>query len=141
MHSISIAAASFSLATQALLAQAYIPPQELFSPLIFQKALRVASNFSSPTLYPQYTDVSGEWLYFKLNTWTTGFFPSLLYALDERVAMCSNSTLNPANTPDGTDWLSLARMWSAPETGMERTNTLGHDVGFVSFPFQDELKV
>ena len=134
-------AISLCVIVHALFTLASIPPQELFSPLIYQKAIKVASNLSTPVLYPQYTNESGDWLYFKLNTWTTGFLPSLLYALDERAELCSNSTTNANGTRNGTDWLSLARAWSAPEIAMERSNTIGHDVGFASFPFQDELKV
>ncbi|EJD01239.1 d-4,5 unsaturated-glucuronyl hydrolase-like protein [Fomitiporia mediterranea MF3/22] len=113
------------------------PPSELFSPLIAQKISQIASNFSSPTLYPQYTDSSGKWLYFPTDTWTTGFFPALLYSLNTRASFCKTSSSNDGLNE--TDWLTLAWGWSAPEVGLETNNSVGHDVGFLSFPFQEEL--
>ena len=115
--------------------QAATPPSELFSSLIAQKASQLASNITSPVLYPQYTDASGKWQDFFADTWTTGFLPTLFYALNSRASLCNDSGLN------GTDWLTEARIWSTPEIPLEAQNTQGHDVGFLSFPFQEELLV
>lgn len=116
------------------LTRAATPPAELYSPLIGQKVLTIASN-ESVGLYPEYTDrTQGIWKYFDPNTWTTGFFPATLYALNTRSQLCSA-------VENGTDWLSLGRQWSTGEIPFEINNTLMHDVGFVSFPFQEELLV
>lgn len=109
---------------------------ELFSSIIPQKITVIASNFTGSGSYPQYTDSNlGEWQYFPADTWTTGFFPSMLYAMNKRSTICQGNGLN------GTNWLEEARRWSTDELPLETTNTLGHDVGFVSFPFQDELEL
>ena len=111
-------------------------PDELFSPLIAQKVLATAQTVQSPSKYPQYTDrVKGVWEYFNPDTWTSGFFPSTLYALHERASLCPSSELN------GTDWLLLAQTWSAAEVPSETHTGVGHDVGFLSFPFDLELEM
>lgn len=130
----------FGVGTLALCTRAASPPAELFSDLIAQKVSAVASNLSSPALYPEYTDADGKWQYFVADTWTTGFFNSLLYALHNRSLACSD-TQSSDGTLNTTDWLGFARAWTVPEVALETTNTLGHDVGFVSFPFQDELQL
>lgn len=112
------------------------PPSELFSSLVAHKIATTATNVSQQGQYPQYTDSTvGEWQYFPTDTWTTGFFPAMLYALNTRASLCQTDDLK------STDWLSEARQWTAAEVSLETTNTLGHDVGFVSFPFQEELKL
>ncbi|TDL27623.1 glycoside hydrolase family 88 protein [Rickenella mellea] len=109
-------------------------PVELYSPIIGQKLLKIASNETAGQ-YPEYTDrENGAWQYFDPNVWTVGFFPSTLYALNNRSKLCPSLS-------DGTDWLSLGRQWSTGEIPYETTNELVHDVGFASFPFQDELLV
>ena len=40
-----------------------------------------------------------------------------------------------------TDWLSLGRTWSAAEIPLEVKTGVGHDVGFLSFPFAEELEL
>ncbi|KAH8100222.1 d-4,5 unsaturated-glucuronyl hydrolase-like protein [Cristinia sonorae] len=110
-------------------------PQEAFSPLIPQKILATANTLRSPAQYPQFTDrVSGTWQWFSPDTWTTGFFPTTLYALHTRSQLC------PGSVGD-TDWLALARRWSAAEIPLETKTGVGHDVGFLSFPFSEELLV
>ncbi|KAF7796235.1 hypothetical protein EIP86_007409 [Pleurotus ostreatoroseus] len=116
------------------------PPAELFSPLIAQKILATAKTQHNPSQYPQWTDrTAGVWQYFNPDTWTSGFFPATLYALSARAALCPNSSA--AQGLNGTDWLALAQMWSAAEVPLETNTTVGHDVGFLSFPFVDELAV
>jgi hypothetical protein len=108
---------------------------ELFSPFIQSKVFNVA-NAHVPTTYPEYTyPNNGSWIYFPADTWTTGFFPATLYALYERSLMC------PSASSVDADWLNLGRSWSTAEIPLETSNDLGHDVGFVSFPFAQELKM
>ncbi|KAL5508057.1 hypothetical protein ACEPAH_5675 [Sanghuangporus vaninii] len=123
------------LASHVVHATAASPPPELYSSLVAQKVSQIASNNSSPTLYPEYTDATGKWVDFIPDTWTSGFFPAMLYVLNTRVGLCNDSTLLE------TDWLSEARRWSSAEVPLEAQNTQGHDVGFLSFPFVQELLV
>jgi len=107
------------------------PPPELYSPLISSKILTIAKHESNPPTYPQYTDrVAGIWKYFSPNTWTSGFFPVLQYAMNTRAELC--------NQTNGSSWVKLGRQWSTGLIPLEKSNTLGHDVGFVSMPFQEE---
>ncbi|THH31547.1 hypothetical protein EUX98_g2642 [Antrodiella citrinella] len=113
-------------------------PVEAFSPLIAQKVLATANTLLSPAQYPQYTDrIEGTWQWFSPDTWTTGFFPSTLYALNARSTLCSKDSGNLKET----DWLELGRTWSAAEVPLETHTGVGHDVGFLSYPFMDELVV
>ncbi|TDL27624.1 d-4,5 unsaturated-glucuronyl hydrolase-like protein [Rickenella mellea] len=125
---------SISLTSIALSACASTPPVELYSPLIGQKVFKIASA-EVANQYPQYTDtVNGIWKYFDQNTWTVGFFPTTLYALNTRAKLCPSLA-------GGHDWLSLGRQWATGEIPFEVVNGLQHDVGFASFPFQEELVV
>lgn len=115
-------------------ADAATPPAELYSPLIAQKVLKTAQSLSNPPTYPEYTDRTvGNWIDFVADTWTTGFFPVTLYALNTRATLC--------NTSDGPSWVELGQQWSTGEVPLEAHSTLGHDVGFVSMPFMEELKM
>lgn len=116
-------------------------PSELFSSLVPQKVLSTAQSTQSPPKYPQWTDRNqGAWQYFTPDTWTSGFFPSTLYALNTRAQLCNKTQ---GTSGDGglkeTDWVGLGRMWSAAEVPSETKTGVGHDVGFLSFPFADEL--
>ncbi|KAH9948114.1 glycoside hydrolase family 88 protein [Amylocystis lapponica] len=114
----------------------YELPEELFSPLVAQKILATALAPPSPIEYPQYTDrTAGIWRYFTPDLWTTGFFPATLYAMHTRAQLC------PANSGNETQWLELGRQWSTPEIPLEAKNKVEHDVGFLSYPFVDELAV
>ena len=107
---------------------------ELYSPLIASKVDAIALSKPSPASYPEYTDnVEGIWQYFTPTTWTSGFFPALLYLLDTRNKLCP--------TPNASDWLALARDWSLGLVALEDDKNLDHDVGFLSYPFQQELLV
>ena len=111
-------------------------PAELFSPLVAQKVLATANTTQNPPKYPQWTDrINGTWQFFSPDTWTSGFFPATLYALNERLSIC------PTDELKATDWLGLAQAWSNAEVPLETKTTVGHDVGFLSFPFIEELKV
>ncbi|EIN08034.1 d-4,5 unsaturated-glucuronyl hydrolase-like protein [Punctularia strigosozonata HHB-11173 SS5] len=123
-----------------MLSLALTAPPELFSPLVSQKILAIAQNTSSlaSRVYPQYTTRdTGSWLWFVPDTWTTGFFPATLYAMQDRSTLCPKSV---ANTK-GADWVDLGRAWSTAEIPLEINTGVGHDVGFLSFPFVDELAV
>lgn len=111
-------------------------PSELYSSTIGSKIFAIAEKEPAPPLYPQYTDrTQGTWQYFDPNTtWTTGFFPATLYAMHTRQTLCPSES-------DETDWVSLGRSWSTGIIPFETHNDLQHDVGFVSFPFQEELQM
>lgn len=132
----------FLLSVTLFLAHAFgytqLPP-ELFSPLIAQKLLATARLAqSNPGSYPQYTTRdTGEWLFFGADTWTSGFLPATFYALAERAALCPSST----NGTTKNQWLDIARSSATGEIPLELHTSVGHDVGFLSFPFVDELTV
>ena len=113
-----------------------LPPQ-LFSPLIAQKLLASAQKTQGvPTTYPQYTTSdTGVWQYFPSDTWTSGFLPATFYALAERATICPG-TMNGTTTAQ---WLEFGRTSATGEIPLEVHTTVGHDVGFLSFPFVDEL--
>jgi len=114
-------------------------PPELFSPLIPQKLLATAQLAQrTPTLYPEYTTRdAGAWLFFGADTWTSGFLPATFYALAERAAICPRSM----NGMTSAQWLEIARSSVTGEIPLEVLTHVGHDVGFLSFPFVDELTV
>jgi hypothetical protein len=117
----------------AVAAKPNLPTDLLFSPLIAQKVATTANSFSGT--FPQYTTRdTGKWLLFSPNTWTSGFFPVTLYAMNTREQLCPQSA-------SGTDWLAKGRDWSLPLVPIETHNTVQHDVGFISYPFQEELLV
>ena len=110
------------------------PPPQLYSPLISSKVRSTATSESNPPIYPQYTDSTvGQWQDFVPDTWTTGFFPATLYALNTRAKLCG--------TGDGGTWVQLGRQWSTGEIPLETNNTVGHDVGFLSMPFVEEYNM
>ncbi|KAE9395807.1 d-4,5 unsaturated-glucuronyl hydrolase-like protein [Gymnopus androsaceus JB14] len=121
-----------------------VVPTELFSPLIPQKIANTANSLPSPIQYPQYTTTwnvtnPGIWLDFIPDTWTSGFFPASLYALNTREALCGATSANALGIAD---WLELGRSTSTGLIPLETNNTnLQHDVGFVSFPFSEELLI
>ena len=107
---------------------------ELYSPLITPKVRAIAEAEPNTANYPQYTDtIQGAWKYFTPTTWTSGFFPSLLYLLDTRSKLCSSH-----GQPN---WLALGRDWSIGLVSLADDKELDHDVGFLSYPFQQELLV
>ena len=120
----------FALSLTARFIAAATPPPELYSPLLSSKIRTTAQGESNPPKYPQYTDATGKWQDFIPDTWTSGFFPTTLYALNTRAKLC--------NTGDGDAWVALGRQWSTGLIPLETKNTLFHDVGFVSMPFVEE---
>ncbi|KAA1477060.1 d-4,5 unsaturated-glucuronyl hydrolase-like protein [Dentipellis sp. KUC8613] len=113
-----------------------LPHDTLFSPLIETKLRATAHNISgTPTQYPQYTTRdSGEWIYFPADGWTTGFLPATFYALRTRAQLCGNSS-------GEAEWLEEGRRWATGEVPLETHTGVGHDVGFLSFPFVQELEL
>src|SRR6266702_1437757 len=116
--------------------QPQLPPQ-LFSPLIAQKLLaRAQLTPGVPTSYPQYTTRdTGVWRYFCADTWTSGSLPATFYALAERATICPR-TLNGTTT---TQWIAIGSSSATGAIPLEVHTSVGHDVGFLSFPFVDEL--
>ncbi|KAG6919912.1 hypothetical protein DXG01_013261 [Tephrocybe rancida] len=114
------------------------PPAQLYSPVIPKKILATFKALPNPVKYPQYTTTTGTWQYFSPDTWTSGFFPATPYALNERKSVCPAT---PANALGLADWLSLGRAASTGLVPLEAGNGQGHDQGFLSFPFVEELAV
>jgi hypothetical protein len=124
----------FLLLTSCSVLAADLPTDLLFSTLVAEKVARTANNFSGT--FPQYTTRdTGDWLYFSPNTWTSGFFPATLYAMNTRRQLCPDADASQS------DWVALGRAWSLPLVPIETHNTVQHDVGFISYPFQEELLV
>ncbi|KIM49493.1 glycoside hydrolase family 88 protein [Hebeloma cylindrosporum] len=129
----SIIISTFPLSALALAAI----PSELFASLLPQKVLDTFNALPSPIQYPQYTDtVAGEWVYFSPDTWTSGFLPTIGYAMNTRKALCGAT---PTNGLGSADWLSLARSASNGLLSLNASRSIAHDVGFISFPFVEEL--
>jgi hypothetical protein len=127
---------SLKLSTMAFAASA---PAELFSPLVPAKVAAAFNALPTPVQYPQYTDTTaGKWLFFSPDTWTSGFFPVTGYALNTRKALCGAT---PANGLGQADWLDLGRAASNGLLDLDANHGIGHDVGFISFPFVEELLV
>jgi hypothetical protein len=114
-------------------------PSELFSSLIPQKVLATFHALPSPIQYPQYTNTTtGDWIYFDPFTWTSAFLPTIGYAVNTRTKLCDAT---PSNSLGMGDWLNLARSASNGLLSLNTGNGIGHDVGFLSFPFVQELAV
>ena len=109
-------------------------PRELFSPLVPQKVL-ATYQASPPLRWPQWTDRAGKWEYFPPRTWTSGFFPASLYALNTRRNLCGATS---ANGLDAADWLALGRS-SSRGLPLDGNGGVFHDVGFIGLPFIEEL--
>ncbi|KAF8061608.1 glycoside hydrolase family 88 protein [Lyophyllum atratum] len=135
MHSILALLSGCVLAVEA--AKSTVP-NELFSPLVPQKVLATFKALPIPTKYPQYTTTSGTWQYFSPDTWTSGFFPVTGYELNTRKNLCPAT---PANGLGIADWLAVGRAASNGLIPLENGNGQGHDQGFLSFPFVEELIV
>lgn len=117
------------------IALAQIVAAELYSPLIPSKVLATANKLNNK--FPQYTDSSaGVWKLFSADKWTSGFFPATLYALEKRKSLCRATSANGQNTAG---WADLGRKTSAGLAALTKTNNVGHDVGFLCFPFVHEL--
>jgi len=134
---------AFSLSTALAL---NLTSNKLYATQTYTKLLTGALNSSalSSNLYPHYTTKdSGRWEWFGLSApntdgkgdgWPAGFFPSMMYLLNEREGACKG--LAPL-----ADWVSLGRAWSTPLLALHTNNTIQDSIGLASLPFQDELKV
>ncbi|KIY62716.1 glycoside hydrolase family 88 protein [Cylindrobasidium torrendii FP15055 ss-10] len=132
-----LALASFT--AEVVLAQS--PPSQLWSSIVPKKIKAAYDSVTTDRPYPQWTGIKtdvGDWQLFPADTWTSGFFPSTLYALNARLSMCGATESNGLGQAD---WLKLARTNSASLASLTKSNTVGHDVGFLAFPFMDELRV
>ncbi|KAH7104068.1 Six-hairpin glycosidase [Auriculariales sp. MPI-PUGE-AT-0066] len=129
-------AQSALLAALATSVSAWTAPATLFDPLVASKVLATAKTVQNPPKIPSITSTSGTWTWSSANSWTSGFFPATLYQLSKRECMCSGSTSVNGSTPD---WRGLGRTWSAALVPLHWHNGVGHDVGFLSWPFVDEL--
>jgi hypothetical protein len=114
------------------------PPKELFSSLIPQKIQKTYNALPHPVQFPSYTNrgstEQGKWVFFEPDFWTAGFFPATLYEMHTRQTLCNG------DAPSGrVDWLALARSASSALVDLAGHNSQGHDVGFLSFPFIEEL--
>ena len=113
-----------------------LPTTVLTSPLIPQKVLATFNALPNPVKYPEYSTTDGIWQYFSPDTWTSGFFPATLYAIKTRLDLCYSSATNGLGAAD---WLTLGRAASSSLIPLEQKNSVEHDVGFLSFPFVEEL--
>jgi hypothetical protein len=121
-----------------LLVKSAKPPPELFHPLVPKKVLATFQALSNPIKYPQYTTTNGIWEHFNPDTWTSGFLPATGYAINKRKTLCG---VSDANGLGAADWLTLSRAASSGLIPLETKTTVGHDVGFLSFPFVEELSM
>ncbi|KIM30247.1 glycoside hydrolase family 88 protein [Serendipita vermifera MAFF 305830] len=102
------------------------------SPLIYSKYDKSSATYRTNS-YPHLTGAGGSWSWVGNDWWTSGFFPETLYLLHERSQKCPGKT--------NIDWLARARKWSEGLVPLEVSNTVGHDTGFLAYPFLAELKV
>lgn len=111
-------------------------PAELFSPLVAQKVHATFNLLPNPIQYPHTTDSTlGKWGLVSPVWWTSGFIPATGYLLNTRKTLCGN----PSNELGTTDWLKLSRSASTALLSLSDAGGIGHDVGFISFPFVEEL--
>ncbi|KAG8742530.1 hypothetical protein FRC10_001297 [Ceratobasidium sp. 414] len=107
----------------------------IFSPYIAQKYGRVGSKYRSAQ-YPHTTAANGTWTWKDADWWTSGFLPASFYLLNERKNLCpKNKNLSSVN------WLTLGRHWSDSLVPLQSGNGQGHDQGFLSLPYMEELRV
>ncbi|KAJ8091876.1 hypothetical protein PM082_024108 [Marasmius tenuissimus] len=114
-------------------------PTELYSPLIPTKLLHTFNNLPNPIEYPHYTSQyhGNEWNYFApQDVWTSGFFPATLYEMNKRRELCRNG-----NASGTVDWVELGRRASTGLAKLPGTNRRSHDVGYLSYPFLEEVEV
>lgn len=111
-------------------------PAQLYSPIIAQKLASFASSYNGT--YPQWTDHANpaRWINFPADKWTSAFFPATLYEMNTRRTLCPDLAGGAK-----ADWLGLGRGWDDGLIPLEIKNTVNHDVGFLSFPFIEELKL
>jgi len=89
---------------------------------------------SDPTVYP-HTRIQCRYMavrrYRLVDVWV---LPATLYSMNTRKQLCPSEV-------DDVDWVELGREWSTQLRTLEFHNTVGHDVGFISYPFVNELEI
>ncbi|PBK83124.1 glycoside hydrolase family 88 protein [Armillaria gallica] len=119
------------------IALAQIVATNLYSSLIPSKVLTTTKKLNNQ--FPRYTDSSaGVKKLFSADKWIFGFFPATLYALEKRKALCKATSANGLNA---VDWDDLGRKTSTGLAPLTKSNNVGHDVGFLSFPHMHELAI
>lgn len=113
-------------------------PNELFSNLIPQKLLKTAEQISQDFKYPEMTNGEGKWILEPANRWSAGFVPASLYALQQRTEFCKPTQENGLALAD---WRKVGQATSDGLIPLTKSNGVGHDVGFLSFPFVEELRM
>lgn len=113
---------------------AITPPKDLYAKTISTKLTRTTKNYAGT--YPQVTNHGNPatWVLISPASWTSGFFPATMYELHRRQTLCPSHS-------DGVNWLTRGRKWSDAVLAMSNGNNQGHDQGFLSFPFVEELKM
>ncbi|KIY50965.1 d-4,5 unsaturated-glucuronyl hydrolase-like protein [Fistulina hepatica ATCC 64428] len=109
-------------------------PSDLFSSVIPSKILSTKSGGT----YPDLTDTSGIWQYSVADYWTSAFFSATFYLLNTRASLCGATSGNGLNSAD---WRTLGQATSTGLIPLVSNNSVGHDVGFLSYPFFDELSL
>ncbi|KAI0052923.1 glycoside hydrolase family 88 protein [Auriscalpium vulgare] len=113
-------------------------PAELYSPLIGKKLLATAELTPGvPTQYPQFTTQEGNWTFLPVDTFSNGFVGASYYLMHERAHLCPKSL---GGVP-AAKWLELGRSSSTGIIPLENHTTVGHAVGFLAYPFVDELQI
>ncbi|GAA5842476.1 hypothetical protein JCM11251_007324 [Rhodosporidiobolus azoricus] len=127
-------AVSCSTLLLASFAAAQSVPVELFSQETYFKVLSTANSSEAPSTWPEFTTSDGRWSSQPETDWTSAFFPVSLFLLHERSLLCPQDTVD-------TDWLALARSWSAAlySPSEEVVSSWTHDIGFNSLPELYEL--
>jgi hypothetical protein len=115
------------------------PPPELYSEVVTRKLLDTANQFPAmavgkKALFPQFTDKDlGQWIWIDRDSWSSGFLPATLYEMNTRKLLCDTGEGNNS-------WVGLAQQWSTPLLSLVGgSRSIGHDVGFLSYPFVAEL--
>lgn len=117
-----------------LTCSAITPPKDLYAKTISTKLSRTTKNYAGT--YPQVTNHGNPatWVLISPASWTSSFFPATMYELHRRQTLCPSHS-------DGVNWLTRGRKWSDAVLAMSNGNHQGHDQGFLSFPFVEELKM
>lgn len=119
----------------------YSPASPLItSPLIFDKYAKSSAHYQS-NVFPHLTAPSGAWEMETADWWTSGFYPGTLYLLHERKTFCTSSSAAVGRNGADVDWLTRARQWSNGLGPLQKKNTVGHDTGFLAYPYVSELEI
>lgn len=109
--------------------------RKLFDSTLSKKLLSFSQNQPNPIAYPDLTTSDGRWVFRKADWWTSGFYPATMYAMHNRAVLCKSGQM-VAN-----GWKAIGQSWSSGEIPLALMNSVGHDVGFLSLPFIQELRM